>query len=211
MRQIRTKLMPYLVYLSTPSDNTSWFVTQLTQEIFSQELLSLRHVNLGCFHVRMFEWSQSPFLHSIFVYCTSSIMVLHILASSPNLSTLHVHFEENNFCIFHETPSITNHPLKYFSLSDPFSVLCFKHIDTFLTYMPNVQRIQLNFYCDVPFIQLAQNVSNRLSYLRRLDCHIDNAPYDEITSIETIRQIHPCFNRIQCTTDDYGYQTYTTD
>ncbi|CAF0901564.1 unnamed protein product [Rotaria sordida] len=77
--------------------------------------------------------------------------------------------------------------------------------------MPNLQRVTLNFNCDVPFIQLAQIISNQLLYLHRFDCHIDNAPDDELTSIETIRQIHPCFNHIQCATDDYGYRMYTTD
>ncbi|CAF3512298.1 unnamed protein product [Rotaria sp. Silwood1] len=211
LKQIQVKLIPHLVYLSIPSDNTSYDIPRLIQKIFSPELFSLRHVNLGYLYVSQFQWSQSHSLHSISVCCTSSVMVLHILASSPNLSTLHAHFEKNNFNIFHEIPSITNHPLKYFTLSDPYSVLCFKHIDTFLLYMPYVQRIKLNFNCDVPFIRFAQTVSNRLLYLRRFDCHIDNAPDDEITSDETIRQIHPCFNCIQCTIDDYGYRTYTTD
>ncbi|CAF1396215.1 unnamed protein product [Rotaria sp. Silwood1] len=211
LKQIQVKFIPHLVYLSIPSDNTSYDIPRLIQKIFSPELFSLRHVNLGYLYVSQFQWSQSHSLHSISVCCTSSVMVLHILASSPNLSTLHAHFEKNNFNIFHEIPSITNHPLKYFTLSDPYSVLCFKHIDTFLLYMPYVQRIKLNFNCDVPFIHFAQTVSNRLLYLRRFDCHIDNAPDDEITSDETIRQIHPCFNCIQCTIDDYGYRTYTTD
>ncbi|CAF2795747.1 unnamed protein product [Rotaria sp. Silwood2] len=77
--------------------------------------------------------------------------------------------------------------------------------------MPNVERIKLNFNCDVPLIHFAQTVANRLLYLRRFDCHIDNAPDDELTSDEIIRQIHPCFNRIQSTIDDFGYRKYTTN
>jgi hypothetical protein len=50
-----------------------------------------------------------------------------------------------------------------------------------------------------------------LHYLRRFDCYIDNAPDYDITSIEMIRQIHPSFNRIQCTIDEYEYRTYTTE
>jgi hypothetical protein len=211
LKQIQLKLMSHLVYLSIPPDNTCYVASKLTQLTFSEALSSLRHVTLGCPHVPVFQSSQSYSLHSISVHCIASIMVLYILASSPNLSTLDVQFEENNFCIFHITPSIVNHPLKSFTVSDPFSLLCSKHIDTFLLYMPNVQRIKLNFNCDVPFIHFAQILSNRLSYLHRFDCHIDNAPYDEITSIETIRQIHPCFNCIRYTIDEYGYRTYTTD
>jgi hypothetical protein len=211
LKQFLIICMPHLVYLSIPSDNISWTVPRLIQKIFSHELSSLHIVNLVCPQLSFSFSSQSNSLRSVSIYCTSSIMVLHILSKCPNLCNLRVHFEENNCNVWQIRPLIVNHSLKYFILSDPFSVLCLNHIDTFLKYMPNVQRIQLNFNCNVPFIHLAELVSNRLSYLRRFDCHIDITTDDDFTSLATIQRMHPCFYRIQCITDDYGYRTYSTN
>ncbi|CAF3664577.1 unnamed protein product [Rotaria sp. Silwood1] len=210
-RQIQSEFMPHLVYISISSNNKSYFLSQLIQRIFSQTLSSLRHVNLGCVRYPVFHSFQSYILQSITVNCTSSIIVPYILLASPNLSSLRVHFEENNLNIFYKNPTVPIHPLKYFILSDPYGLLCFKDIDTFLTYMPNLKRIKLNFNCDVSFIQLAKTLATRLTYLNRFDCHIDNTSADDITSIDEIQQIHPCFVWIRCITGNYGYRMYKTD
>ncbi|CAF1200105.1 unnamed protein product [Rotaria sordida] len=211
LRQIQSEFMPHLVYISISPDNKSCILSQLIQRIFSQTLSSLRCVNLGCVRYPVFHMFQSYVLQSITINCTSSITVPYILLASPNLSNLRVHFEENNFNIFYKNPTIPNHPLKYFILSDPYGLLCFKHVDTFLTYMPNLKRIKLNFNCDVLFIQLAKTVATRLICLNRFDCHIDNTSADAVTSIDEIQQIHPCFVRIRCITGNYGYRIYKTD
>ncbi|CAF2738153.1 unnamed protein product [Rotaria sp. Silwood2] len=211
LRQILSELMPHLVYISISPDNKSYFLSQLIQRIFSQTLSSLRHVNLGCVRYPVFHSFQSYILQSITVNCTSSIMVPYILLASPNLSNLRVHFEENNRNIFYKNPTVPVHPLKYFILSDPYGLLCFKHVDTFLTYMPNLKRIKLNFNCDVSFIQLAKTLATRVTCLNRFDCHIDNTSVEGVTTIDEIQQIHPCFVRIKCITGNYGYRVYKTD
>jgi hypothetical protein len=211
LKQIQSDIMPYLTYLSILSNDDYFLVPQLTQRIFSQALSSLHYVNLSHLGESMYQWSQSHSLHSIYAHCSRLIMVQYILAAAPNLSKLHVIFERKYYSVFDSIPSTTNHPLKYFILTDPFRIFGVEDIYKLLTLIPNVQRIQLSFNCDIPFIHFLRILSSRLSYLNRFDCHIDEAPDDEAVDIEIIREIRPCFNRIQYTTDDYGYRTYTTD
>jgi len=212
LRQIRSEIMPYLVYLSTSSIPEFSLMPQLAQRIFSNEMPSIRHVDLGLVHVpHLRTWSQSLSLYSVSVHCTNPTLVAFILASSPNLFYLHVQFLNDTISIFHNSPSITNHPLKQFNLSDPYHKLSFNHVYTLLALISNVRKIRLNFLCKVPFIRFAQSLLNRLRYLKRFECNIDDASNDKLTDIETIREIHPCFYRIQCSTNDCNFRTFITE
>jgi hypothetical protein len=212
LRQIRHEFMPFLVYLSTSSIPEFSLMPQLAQRIFSNEMPSIRHVDLGQVHVPYLRsWSQSPSLYSVSVHCANPTLIVFILASSPNLSYLHVHFLLDTISIFQNSPSIMNHPLQQFILSDPYHKLSFNHIYTLLTFIPNVNKIQLNFLCKVPFIHFAQSLVNRLRYLNQFKCNIDDASDDKLTDIEIIRQIHPCFYRIQCSMNDIHFRTFSTE
>ncbi|CAF2882259.1 unnamed protein product [Rotaria sp. Silwood2] len=212
LRQIRSEYMPYLVYLSTSSIPEFSLMPQLAQRIFSNEMPTIRYVDLGHVHVPYLRmWSQSPSLHSVSIHSTNPTIVPFILISCPNLVYLRVTFLINTIPIFHNSPSIQNHPLKHFVLSDPYHKLSFSHIYTLLAFIPNVRRIQLNFLCKVPFIHFLQSLLSRLRYLNQFDCNIDDASTDKVTTIETIQQTHPCFYRIQCSTSDFNFRTFTTE
>ncbi|CAF1068712.1 unnamed protein product [Rotaria sp. Silwood1] len=212
LRQIRSEFMPYLVYLSTSSIPEFSLMPQLAQRIFSNDMPTIRYVDLGHVHVPYLRmWSQSPSLHSVSIHSINPTIVPFILISSPNLVYLHVVFLMDTIPIFHNSPSISNHPLKHFVFSDPYHKLSFNHIYTLLAFIPNVRRIQLNFLCKVPLIRFLQSLLNRLRYLNRFDCNIDDVSNDKITTIETIQQIHPCFYRIQCSTNDFNFRTFTTE
>jgi hypothetical protein len=203
--------MPYLVYLSTSSIPEFSLMPQLAQRIFSNEMPSIRYVDLGPVHVPYLRtWSQSPSLSSVSVHSTNPTIIPFILNSSPNLIYLHVYFLSDTISIFQNSPLITNHRLKQFILSDPYHKLSFNHVYTLLAFIPNVRKIRLNFLCKVPFIRFAQRLLNRLRYLNRFDCNIDDASNDQLTTIEIIRQIHPCFYRIQSSTNDIHFRTFTT-
>ena len=212
LRQIRSDLMPYLTYLSTSSIPDFSLMPQLTQLIFSNEMPSIRHVDLGEVQIpHLRTWSQSPSLYSVSVHCKDPSLIVFILASCPNLYYLHVHFLLGTTPIFHNTVSIIDHPLKEFILSDPYHKLSFNHIYTLLKLIPNVKKIQLNFLCKIPFIRFAQCLVDRLQYLNRFKCNIDDASNDKLTDIDIIRTIHPCFQKIHCTIDELSFRTFTTE
>jgi hypothetical protein len=205
LKQIRSEFMPHLVYLSISSLSGC----SLAEQIFSNAMPSIRHVDLG--RVDVHSWSQSPFLSSVSIHSTDPTVIPYILLSSPNLIYLHVHFLTDTAAIFNNPPSVSNHPLRQFILSDPYHKLSFNHVHRLLVLIPNVRKIQLNFLCKIPFIRFAQRLVNRLQYLKQFDCKIDDASFDQSTTIETIRQIHPCFQRIYCSTNELHFRTFTTE
>jgi hypothetical protein len=211
LRQIRSEFMPSLVYLSTSSIPEFSLMPQLAQRIFSNQMPSIQHVDLGHVHVPYLRtWSQSPSLSSISVHSTDPTIIPFILNSSPNLIYLHVHFLMDTIPIFRNPPAIANHRLKQFILSDPYHQLSFNHIYTLLSFIPNLRTIRLHFLCKIPFIRLAKSLLNRLPYLQRFDCNIDDASHDKSTNLETIRQLHPCFDRLHCATNDFHFRTFIT-
>ncbi|UJR14378.1 hypothetical protein I4U23_001374 [Adineta vaga] len=209
--RIRTRYMPSLVYLSISSRNISWHRNQFLSLIFSQELSSLTTVNIGIpFPMHFPFFNKSYGIQSLTVCCMGTSTILTVLSLCPNLSKLHVHIEESHYLISPATPSLTNYPLKYFILSDPYDMLRVNNIDAYLTYIPNVEQIQLICISSIIFIDLARMITNRLSFLRQFDCHINSKLDDDMSSIDTVHQLHPCFKRIRCTVDEYGYRTYST-
>ncbi|CAF2053725.1 unnamed protein product [Rotaria magnacalcarata] len=212
LRQIRSEYMPNLVYLSTSSIPEFSLMPQLAQRIFSNAMPTIRYVDLGHVHVpHLHMWSQSPTLRSLSVHTINPTIVPFILISSPNLVHLRVEFLFNTIPIFDSAPSLRNHPLKHFILSDPYHKLSFNHIYTLLAFIPNVDRIELNFLCKIPLIRFLHSLLKRLQYLNRFDCNIDDASNDKITDIQTIQQVHSCFYRIQCSTNDFHFRTFTTE
>lgn len=212
LQHVRWELLPNLVCLSTSSTTDLPWMSKLAQRLFSNKLPTIRRLDLGLVHVpRLRIWRQSPSLHSVTVQCVDPTLVPFILTAAPNLSYLHAHFLNNTIPIFQHVAPLPNHPLKRFVLSDPYHRLSFNHVHTFLTLTPNVRRIQLNFLCRIPFVRFAQSLLNRLRDLERFDCHIDDASADKRTDVQTIRELHPCFRRIHCATNDLTFRTFVTE
>ncbi|CAF0966331.1 unnamed protein product [Rotaria sordida] len=105
---------------------------------------------------------------------------------------------------------INNHPLQKFILRDYCRLVSVQDIKTLITYIPNTSKIELKFYCNVPFISLIQYLSNSLSHLRRFDCYITECPIDSATSLTNIQQVHPCFNCITCPIQETNFRIFDT-
>ena len=212
LRQIRSELMPRLVYFSTSSIVELSLMPQLVQRLFSNGIPSIQYVELGHVHTPSLRtWFQSPALYSVSIHSTNPTIVPHILTSSPNLVYLRVDFLIGTIPIFHDSPSIDNHPLKQFILSDPCHKLSFNHVYILLAFISNVRKVYLNFLCKVPFIRFLQTLLNRLRYLKQFHCNIDDISNEKVIDIEVIRRIHPCFHRIQCSINDLNFRTFTTE
>ena len=211
MRQIQSDCLPNLVHLSVEDVPMLSLLPDFTQTIFSNGLPSLRHVRLGdTVTSYSWGWSQSPSLTSVSINCRDPTLAAFILVSSPNLRSLQVRLLFDAVPIFHSSPSPIDHPLKRFILRDPYHILVVNHVCTFLTWMPNVQQIYLNFLCKVSFPRFARSLINRLPSLTRFDCHIDDASSDQTTSVETIQLLHPCFARLRCPMTELNFRLFTT-
>ena len=211
-RQIRSELMPNLLHLSTIHVPQFTLMTRLAEQIFSNALPSLRSINLGLVEVPLFNsWSQSPSLSSISIHSRNPTLISFILHSCPHLISLHIHFQMDTIAIFHSAPRIDNHPLKDFLLSDSYHRLLFNHIHTILLFIPNLRKIYLNCSLKIPFIRFARSLINRLPDLQSFHCSIDDSSFDKYTTIETIQQLHPCFQTIHHSTIEFHFRTFQTD
>lgn len=211
LRQIQSDFMPHLIHLSTLSIPEFSLMPQLAQRIFSNEIPSLRHIDLGLVDIpNPNTWSQSPTLSSVSIRSNNPRIISFILVSCLNLIYFHIYFVFDTTSISHNYSLVPNHPLKQFILSDPYHKLSFNHIFTILGLIPNVRKLELNFLCKTPFIHFAQCLANRLRYLKEFNCNIDDGSNDKLTDIEIIRQIHPCFSRIY-STNDLFFRAFITE
>ncbi|CAF4131072.1 unnamed protein product [Rotaria sp. Silwood2] len=195
MRQIRYEFIPNLEYLSISSKFNSSSLIQLVNDIFSNKFPSLHHI---CFR-RFIEsydcsWSFSSNLKSVCIIYCEPIIISLILASYPHLLYLQIELSSNNQRMDFSPVSFDNHPLKRLLFFDSYTACISDHMDTILTYMPNIEWLCLEFSCKIPLVDLMSTIANRLTYLRQFYCQIT---VSSIIDLDRIRQIHPYFNRIQ--------------
>ena len=206
VNKIRPNILPNLVYLSISLSFDFWSSTQLAQDVFSNGFPFLRHADLGRVDIPYtFSWSLSPNLYSVSVCSRDPIIVPLILAACPCLHNLQVQIFGESHRI--DLPSLRlNHPLKQFILTDSYGILSLDDINYILTYVPNIHTIQLTLF-EISFTRLAHILINCLQKLNRFDCYInESTDFDDINSI---RDIHSCFNRIQCIEKNHGIRYFT--
>jgi hypothetical protein len=154
-------------------------------------------------------WSLSPHLDSVSVCSSDPIIVPLILASCPRLHHLQVQIFGDN----HRLDLLSlrmNHPLKRFTFADSYGVLSLNDINLLLTHLPDVEYINLTLL-ELSFTRLTHILVERLHRLRRFDCYINESPdeNEHIDNIDTIRAMHPCFERIQCFEKNHGVRHFT--
>jgi hypothetical protein len=208
--QIRPEVVPNLKYLSLSLAFDFWSSAQLAQDVFSNGFPSLRYADLGRVDISYTRlWSLSPHLDSVSVCSSDPIIVPLILASCPRLHHLQVQIFGDN----HRLDLLSlrmNHPLKRFTFADSYGVLSLNDINLLLTHLPDVEYINLTLL-ELSFTRLTHILVERLHRLRRFDCYINESPdeNEHIDNIDTIRAMHPCFERIQCFEKNHGVRHFT--
>ena len=212
--QIQPHIVPKLSHLSfllgtyfTPS-------TELVNHVFSNGFPFLRYTSLSRVNdLSAMTWSTSPALRFVSIRSSEPLIVSCILASCPNLDHLQLHVCDK---ISSDTVSSSppdNHPLRWFTLWSDSLELSSTEINVLLSNTPNVQRFYLQTVYNAPFISLAKNLVNQLSYLSRFDCYIKqmiskSSRIDELTAIQ---QLHPSFSRIRCDDVDKDFRIFSTE
>ncbi|CAF0744678.1 unnamed protein product [Adineta ricciae] len=211
LQQLRSEVFPKLVYLSTSRLVEVTPMSQLAQRLFSNEFPNMRSVDLSLVEIpHLRTWYQSLTLRTVTVQSNNPTLVPFILTATPKLQYLKVHFLSSTIPIFYHSLEAIHHSLKHFVLLDPYHKLSFNHIHTLLSFIPNVSKIYLNFLCRIPFHRFLRSLVNRLRDLQHFDCNIDDVSTDKLTDLDTIRQIHPCFHKIHCTTREFNFRTFIT-
>ncbi|CAF1044506.1 unnamed protein product [Adineta steineri] len=209
----RSKLpnLTYLSILSSGFDASSY----LAYQIFSNWFPSLRYANLdGTDFPYGRSWSQSPNLRSVCVISSDPILLSLIPTSCPNLHQFRIKLVSNSN-IINLPPSsdqyVQKHPLKHLTLFDNPGYLTLDRIDVLLNFLSNIEKLNLVLF-DISFCQLVHMLCNRLPHLCRFDCNIRESKeqQNQNIDIDTIRSMHPCFNRIQCSIGRNGWRIYTT-
>jgi hypothetical protein len=212
LKEIRSEILPNLIYLSLPISFDYQLKHQLTSEIFSNRFTSLRYVDLGkiSMPIVISNWSQSPSIRSIRIISLNINIIPLILHSCSQL----IHFEvricgENNFDLL-SLPIIFNHPLKQFSFIQPQISKFVFNLNNIFYLIPNLKRINLQL-CTRSFSDLIEFLSNNFINLNHFDCHIIEYPNKDVNiDINHLRTIHRCYSSIQCTYREDCFCLYTT-
>jgi hypothetical protein len=211
IEHVRPDLMPQLTDLSLSTSVYISLPLELLEDIFSSHFRYLRHVQLG--RVDLFRSSfqlQSFSLRCVYVTCINPNLIRQILFSCPNLDTFHGTFIGQNHPIASPPPSY-DHPLREFALLDSYQKLSFETIEILLLYVPNVECLSLQFACKIPFIRLIETLIDRLEHLQRFECDILETPNHQMVSVESIQEMKPCFQSLECLDKDHGYRVFVTD
>ena len=210
--QIRSDLMPKLTNLSISTSTHITLPYRLIRDIFSNEFPLLEHANLN--RLDTFPnsfYSQSFSLRSLQITCTNPNIISQILLTCPNLSKFNITFFGYNQHILPPKSASYDHILEEFSLYDPHHRLTVETIQVLFLYIPNVKILYLNFLCRIPFINFLDNLLNHLKSLDRFECEIFESPNNEMIDIETIQQMHECFQSLQCVEKENNTRLYITE
>ena len=211
LKQIRSDLLPNLIYLSIPISIDIRSTKQLATEVFSNRFSSLHYADLGIIDMpELFSWSQSPSLRSINITSPNINIIPLILQSSPQLTQLQIRLIGEHILDISSLPLISNHPLKQFTFLQTQNSLFVYDITNLFILIPNIKRLDLRL-CTRSFIDLIQIIAQYFISLIRFDCHIIESPNtDEHIDINKIRRIHPCYTCIQCTLREDCFCLYTS-
>ncbi|CAF4722332.1 unnamed protein product, partial [Rotaria sp. Silwood2] len=212
LEQIRSNIMPNLVYLTISTPFHISLPLELIQEIFSNDFRFLHYAHLSRLDIfENFSKFQSFSLHTLYITCTDSNIIPLVLQTCPNLVSFHVTFFGQNRHVLPPSSSSYNHSLEEFFLHDPYHKLSFDTIHIIFLFIPNVKYLCLQFLCDVPFINLIENILNRLERLNRFECNILELSNNHMVNVEIIQQMNECFQYLQCDEKDNGYRVFFTE
>ncbi|CAK9188736.1 unnamed protein product [Sphagnum troendelagicum] len=210
--KILPEYVPNLVSLKISSLYELLTLDELIYNILSNRFPFLRHGDFNIWNVRqVLPWSQSLSLRSLCIVNQDLSFVPVILNSCPHLDYLKVSVMIDTRTIpVSSTPN--RHPLKRFILRSVGNTLSLDTVQILFGYMLNVEYVFLNFDCTVPFFNFTSDLATRLHHLRRFDCQIlECLDANQNDDIAAIRQIHPCFNRIQSMTICKGVRRFYFD
>ncbi|CAF0850491.1 unnamed protein product [Rotaria sordida] len=211
LKQIQSKILPNLVYLSLPISFDYQSTKQLTSEIFSNQFKFLRFADLGQIDMpSKLSWSESPSLRSICIRSPNINIIPLILQSCTQLTHFQVRITDENHLDISSLPIILNHPLKQFIFLQFQNSTFVYDIVNIIYLIPNIKYIDLRL-CTRSFIDLIKLISKYLINLKNFDCHIIEYPNkDENIDINILRNIHPCYSNIQCTLREDYFCLYTS-
>lgn len=211
LKQIKSDILPNLVYLSLPLSFDPRSTRPLACEVFSNRFQSLRYADLGIIAMPTnSSWTQSPSLRSIHIFSPNINIVPIILQSCPKLTHFQVRITEEHQLDINSLPMISNHPLKHFVFLQPQNSTFVFDIANIIYLLPNIKRIDLRL-CTRSFVDLIRLISKYLTYLNSFDCHIIEYPNkDELIGINMLRNIHPSYYGIQCTLREDCFCLYSS-
>ena len=202
LSQIRSNSMPNIVFLSLSLRFYCSSPVPVANTAVNNSFSSSCYPNLTRLDMIYDKpWSMSWCPQFVSLECSDPIVLQFVINLCSQLHRLKV----KTYTPSYQRPISSSqldfigedHRLKKLILSDSAGVFSLDNINRLLTRVPHVEYVNLSS-CSIPFINLAHSVSNRLVNLRRFDCQIiDLSANNEIVDIESIRLIHPCFNRIQ--------------
>jgi hypothetical protein len=211
-KQIQPDIVPNLTRLSFLLGSTFGPTAQLVSDVFSNRFPSLRYANLGRVqNLTAFKSPASPSLRFLSIRSDAPLIVSCVLAACPNLDHLQLHIFNKIRTGVLSSPA-PRHPLRRFTLWSDSVQLTSTDIDILLANTPNVQHFYLQTVCNIPFIDLANGLVNRLNRLSRFDCHIKEVmtKHSRVGDFSALHRLHPCFNGVECKEEKDDFRIFAT-
>ncbi|CAF4386953.1 unnamed protein product, partial [Adineta steineri] len=141
LKQIRSDILPNLVYLSIPISFDFQLTKLLASEIFSNCFTSLRYTDLRIVNMPDFlSWSQCSSLRSIHLFSPNINIIPLILQTCTQLTYFGIRITNENRLKIFSLPNISNHPLKEFIFIQPRNSTFIFDIESIFPLMPNLKR-----------------------------------------------------------------------
>ncbi|CAF3849172.1 unnamed protein product [Adineta steineri] len=211
LKQIRSDILPNLVYLSIPISFDFQLTKQLASEIFSNCFTSLRYTDLRIVNMPDFlSWSQCSSLRSIHLFSPNINIIPLILQTCTQLTYFGIRITNEHRLKIFSLPNISNHPLKEFIFIQPRNSTFIFDIESIFPLMPNLKRLDLQLYT-TSFIDLIELISKSFRNLVCFNCYImEYRNKDEIIDIYKIRNIHSSYFNIKYILREHDSCLYTT-
>jgi hypothetical protein len=210
LKQIQSKIIPHLKYLSFKFKFHFKYPNQLIDQIFSNEFPNLIYLNIGW--IKRSNWSICLNLKIISIHCNQLMIIEDILITCPNLISLQIHLlyqsdiSINNF-------SLNCHQLEKFILTSEEFELTLDLINYLFYLMSNIRYLYLQTKLTISFYYFIQFIFKKLNYLNQFHCFIKEylIPNQRIENLNEIHQISSCFKRIQCIKETELFRIFSTD
>lgn len=213
LKQIRSDILPNLVYLAFQLKFDFQLSNQLIQQIFTNQFqylqsLSLRFVQRSLINLSTVNYT----LQNLSLHSDQLIIIQDILKSFPNLKYFHLHLLYKSDLSM-ENFTVQSSKLRKFVLTSEGFDLTIEFLNMLYRLMPLIESFYFQCKCQISLIKLIQFIWNKFHSLKRFHCFIKEVlmKNERIDHLNDIYQLSPVFRSIQCVKENFNYRIFATD
>ena len=213
LKQIRSDILPNLVYLSFELKFDFQLSNQLIHQIFTNQFkylhsLSLRFIQRSLINSSVINYT----LQNLSLHSDQLIIIEDILKYFPKLKYFHLHLLYKSDLSM-ENFALQSSKLKKFVLTSEGFDLTIDFLNILCRLMPLIESFYFQCKCQISLIKLIQFIGKHFHYLNKFHCFIKEVlmKNERIDHLNDIYQLSPLFRSIQCVKENFNYRIFATD